>query len=298
MEEICTEVKNVEPWLSGQRIPSTAFCLLYKLFTLRLTVNQMSGILNHKTSIYARCLGFLYLRYICQPDQLWDWFEPYLLSEENLVFRCKSIPLGKYVQDLLIELRYCETLFPRIPTKVAREIEQKIKDYVISEKKTPVTEVVKEEKKTFDKNYRNEERSKIRERRERRRSRSHSRDRYQNSRSRERHQYESSPQRRKIRGRSRSKERERSPSRSRDKKTKEYSRSRSSSRSPESTKKKIESETKEISDSKQTVKNSSGISLQSLKALYGVTSTTSTYSKSNRQDLSCASETIILGKKK
>lgn len=42
---------NIEPWLNNAaRIPSAAFCLLYKLFTLKLTVKQMQSLLNHKNS--------------------------------------------------------------------------------------------------------------------------------------------------------------------------------------------------------------------------------------------------------
>ena len=44
IDEIYTEVKNVEPMVAGKdRLPSTALFLLYKLFTLRLTKPEMNG---------------------------------------------------------------------------------------------------------------------------------------------------------------------------------------------------------------------------------------------------------------
>jgi len=44
VDEIYAEVKNVEPMVAGKdRLPSTAFFLLYKLFELRLTKRQMHG---------------------------------------------------------------------------------------------------------------------------------------------------------------------------------------------------------------------------------------------------------------
>lgn len=38
-------------------IVSTAYCLLYKLYTLRLTRKQVNGLLNHTDSAYIRALG-------------------------------------------------------------------------------------------------------------------------------------------------------------------------------------------------------------------------------------------------
>lgn len=82
-------------------IVSSAFCLLFKLFTLRLTRKQVNGLINHRDSPYIRGIGFLYIRYfnlvvyckvlicfliLCRytqpPADLWDWFEAYLDDEE------------------------------------------------------------------------------------------------------------------------------------------------------------------------------------------------------------------------
>lgn len=43
-------------------IVSTAFCLLYKLFTLKLTRKQVTGLITHCDSPYIRALGFMYIR--------------------------------------------------------------------------------------------------------------------------------------------------------------------------------------------------------------------------------------------
>lgn len=43
-------------------IVSTPFCLLYKLFTLKLTRKQVKVMLNHVDSPYIRGLGFMYVR--------------------------------------------------------------------------------------------------------------------------------------------------------------------------------------------------------------------------------------------
>uniref|UniRef100_A0A0A9DCT3 Pre-mRNA-splicing factor 38 n=1 Tax=Arundo donax TaxID=35708 RepID=A0A0A9DCT3_ARUDO len=39
------------------RGPSSAFCLLYKFFTMKLTVNQMHGLLKHPDSPYIRAVS-------------------------------------------------------------------------------------------------------------------------------------------------------------------------------------------------------------------------------------------------
>jgi len=43
-------------------IVSSAYCLLYKLFTLRLTRKQLQGLLDHADSPFIRGLGFMYIR--------------------------------------------------------------------------------------------------------------------------------------------------------------------------------------------------------------------------------------------
>lgn len=61
IDEIYNQVDHVEPWMTGNcRGPSTAFCLLFKFFTMKLTVKQMHGLLKHPDSPYIRavCWGF------------------------------------------------------------------------------------------------------------------------------------------------------------------------------------------------------------------------------------------------
>lgn len=43
-------------------IVSSAYCLLYKLYTLKLTRKQLMGLITHKDSPYIRGLGFMYIR--------------------------------------------------------------------------------------------------------------------------------------------------------------------------------------------------------------------------------------------
>ena len=97
------QVEHIEPWERGSRkthgqvgmcggvrgvgaggIVSTAYCLLYKLFTLKLTERQLLQLINHRDSPYIRGLGFMFIRYCQHPNTFWDWFEPYMEDDEEI----------------------------------------------------------------------------------------------------------------------------------------------------------------------------------------------------------------------
>lgn len=57
IDEIYNHVDHVEPWMTGNcRGPSSCYCLLYKCFTMKLTVKQMHGLLKHTDSPYIRAV--------------------------------------------------------------------------------------------------------------------------------------------------------------------------------------------------------------------------------------------------
>ncbi|KAK5840287.1 hypothetical protein PVK06_009179 [Gossypium arboreum] len=83
IDEIYNQVDHVEPWMTGNcRGPSTAFCLLYKFFTMKLTVKQMHGLLKHLDSPYIRAFISIVvnLKLSLQPD--------YGLNMTSLLYHC------------------------------------------------------------------------------------------------------------------------------------------------------------------------------------------------------------------
>eukprot|EP00984_Skeletonema_dohrnii_P035646 scaffold35661_cov128-Skeletonema_dohrnii-CCMP3373.AAC.1 len=129
VDEIYYEVKHLEPWTAGaSKSPSTAFCLLLRLFTLRCTEKQMTLMLEHVDSPYIRCIGFLYLRYAADPSTLWTWFEPYLYDEESVQVRQGKgdITVGEYCRLLLSELDYYGTRLPRLPIAIERQFKVRL----------------------------------------------------------------------------------------------------------------------------------------------------------------------------
>lgn len=131
ISEIERVVKHVEPWQTGtSRFPSSAFCLLVKFMTMKLTYKQLNGLLCYTDCVYVRALGLLYLRYVCPPADLWKWVAPYLeddqpispVSDANV-----KMTMGTYVVKLLTEMQYYGTTLPRIPVL----IERKFKVYLL-----------------------------------------------------------------------------------------------------------------------------------------------------------------------
>ncbi|KAI8475811.1 MAG: PRP38 family-domain-containing protein, partial [Monoraphidium minutum] len=125
IDEIYEAVDHVEPWLGGNaRGPSTAFCLLHRLCALRLSQDEVTATINHADSPYIRAIGFLYLRYVCDPRNVWNWFESYVEDKEEFKPSkwAPAVTMGEFVRDLLLDQYYFETIFPRIPKKVADDI--------------------------------------------------------------------------------------------------------------------------------------------------------------------------------
>ncbi|XP_011406551.1 PREDICTED: pre-mRNA-splicing factor 38B-like [Amphimedon queenslandica] len=149
VDEIFYRVEHLEPWeknsrkLSGQvgmcagvrgvaagGIVSTPFCLLYKLFTLKLTRKQVKVMLNHVDSPYIRGLGFMYIRYCQPPNNFLDWFSPYLEDEEEIDLKAGGgypVTIGVMCHMMLTKMEWFGTMFPRISVNVQKDIHDKIK---------------------------------------------------------------------------------------------------------------------------------------------------------------------------
>uniref|UniRef100_A0A061RVA8 Pre-mRNA-splicing factor 38 n=1 Tax=Tetraselmis sp. GSL018 TaxID=582737 RepID=A0A061RVA8_9CHLO len=105
IDEIYETVESVEPWLTGNaRGPSTAFCCLFKLCSMKLSRREINDTLSHPDSPYIRAVGFLLLRYICNPKEIWSWVSSYVDDPEE--FKPSpygaSITMGAFLRDLLL----------------------------------------------------------------------------------------------------------------------------------------------------------------------------------------------------
>ncbi|XP_054271280.1 pre-mRNA-splicing factor 38B-like isoform X1 [Macrosteles quadrilineatus] len=146
IDEIYYKVSHLEPWEKGSRktagqtgmcggvrgvgaggIVSTAYCLLYKLFTLKLTRKQVNGLITHPDSPYIRALGFMYIRYTQPPADLWDWYDAYLEDPEEMDVKAgggQVMTIGNILKNFLCKLEWFSTLFPRIPVPIQQKLEK------------------------------------------------------------------------------------------------------------------------------------------------------------------------------
>jgi pre-mRNA-splicing factor 38B len=111
---------------------SPQFCLLYKLYTLKLTRKQLNGLLKHSDSPYIRALGFMYIRFTQPPTDLFDWYEEFLQDEEEIDVKAgggHTLTMGQMCRQFLTKLDWFSTLFPRIPVPAQKSIEQKLNEY-------------------------------------------------------------------------------------------------------------------------------------------------------------------------
>lgn len=98
----------------------------------------MEQMLNHVDSPYIRCIGFLYIRYACDPKEIWEWFMPYLYDTEemkvserkarytNKQSNANTNTVGDFVRELLNGLDYYGTRLPRLPQGIERDIKVKL----------------------------------------------------------------------------------------------------------------------------------------------------------------------------
>lgn len=126
VDVIYEKVGYVEPWARGNtKTPSSAYCLLVKLFTLRLTEVQVKKLLDHGDSTYIRALGALYVRYGLPSLQAWRWLSEYADDLEAFAPGLdpnETMTFGGYVIKLMTQLQYYGTVLPKMSVQEERLI--------------------------------------------------------------------------------------------------------------------------------------------------------------------------------
>ncbi|CAE7695859.1 SRL1, partial [Symbiodinium pilosum] len=131
MDEMYQYVETAETYGGGSTtVPSSLFCCLYRLFTIGLSYDELNLLCESKDWPYIRCCGFLYIRFGCAPEKLWDFLGEYCVDDQEFE-PSKSTPgfvvtIGEYVESLLLDERYYYSTLPRIPMGVMKKIEQKV----------------------------------------------------------------------------------------------------------------------------------------------------------------------------
>lgn len=125
VDDIYYQVKHLQPFqTAGTKTPSSAFCLLLRLLTLRMTEHQLKLTLEHVDSPFIRGIGFLYLRFSGPPEQLWTLIQPYIYDQEEMQVTLSGRPttVGDFVRHLFSSRDYHGTPLPRLPAATEREL--------------------------------------------------------------------------------------------------------------------------------------------------------------------------------
>jgi len=121
---------SVEPYMANSgTLPSALFCCLYRFFTLGLDHRQLRRLIDSQESPYIRCCGLLYVRFGLPHDQILSWLSEYVLDDEEFKPSPDSewrTSIGEYVEGLLSQDKYYNTVLPRLPMVTKRHVEEKL----------------------------------------------------------------------------------------------------------------------------------------------------------------------------
>jgi pre-mRNA-splicing factor 38B len=131
VDDIYYQVQHLQPFqTAGTKTPSSAFCLLLRMLTLRMTEHQMKLTLDHVDSPFIRGIGFLYLRFAGPIDELWKWIEPYVYDQEDIQVTVghgsRPQTVGDFVRHLFSSREYFGTPLPRLPLPIERDLKVKL----------------------------------------------------------------------------------------------------------------------------------------------------------------------------
>lgn len=93
VDEIYNSVEYLNPYIPKTRIPSSASVLLYKLLGMRMRESQIQWVITHRDWVYIRALGYMYLRFICDPSRLWFYLVQGLDDREELHIHPNQDPM-------------------------------------------------------------------------------------------------------------------------------------------------------------------------------------------------------------
>ena len=123
----------------------------------QLTTAQVKTLINHQDSVYIKAIGFMYLRHVCDPKQLWGWLKPYVGNNEKFseLDDGSQTTLGSFLKKILLEQarrrrasrwrlppplpstrrpepfppraqEFYDCVLPRLPVPVLREMQKEI----------------------------------------------------------------------------------------------------------------------------------------------------------------------------
>jgi len=119
--------------ISSGGIASTCFCILYKIYTLKISKKDLTKMLFHEDSAYIKCLALLLIRYTFPPKIFAEYLEDILDDETEIESieskKRKSMTVGDFVKKLFNgDLKWYDTILPRIPVTAQKDLDQMFKE--------------------------------------------------------------------------------------------------------------------------------------------------------------------------
>lgn len=111
------------------KLPSQFICCIYNLMTRKLSRPLLDSMIQSRCS-YLRCAAFLFIRLVMHPEQYWELLSPSLMDTEPVLpfpeETLESVPMGVYVQDLLLKDTYCDLILPRVGLGMRKSFEKRL----------------------------------------------------------------------------------------------------------------------------------------------------------------------------
>eukprot|EP00401_Gymnodinium_catenatum_P006746 CAMPEP_0117467714 /NCGR_PEP_ID=MMETSP0784-20121206/5798_1 /TAXON_ID=39447 /ORGANISM="" /LENGTH=550 /DNA_ID=CAMNT_0005261691 /DNA_START=41 /DNA_END=1690 /DNA_ORIENTATION=+ len=129
--EISEYVDTLDVYNHGSKTePSCFMCLVLRLSTLPYMDEDLHEIIDHRYDAKVRCVGFVYLRFVTAPLDLFEVFEEYLLDDMPVTYSQDGAEIhttiGEYAEALLVKEKYFDSPLPRIPVKIRQLLEEKV----------------------------------------------------------------------------------------------------------------------------------------------------------------------------
>eukprot|EP01060_Flectonema_neradi_P026987 TRINITY_DN36622_c0_g1_i1.p1 TRINITY_DN36622_c0_g1~~TRINITY_DN36622_c0_g1_i1.p1 ORF type:complete len:404 (+),score=98.13 TRINITY_DN36622_c0_g1_i1:67-1212(+) len=127
--------KTMENNVHVNRSPARLWCILYRMFALRLSEPQLKYLLDNNSKIQHRSLGVLYVRFTQPHEDQLNWVKHLFRDSEDVVQVCPagqrtgtSTTISNFTKNVFLEMKYLGTQFPRIPVKYLKAIKECIDD--------------------------------------------------------------------------------------------------------------------------------------------------------------------------
>ena len=125
--------KTCENNVHVNRSPARLWCILYRMFTLRLSEAQLKYLLENNSKIQHRSLGVLYVRFTQPHEDHLQWVKHLFRGSDDVVQVCPagqrtgtSTTICNFARNVFLEMKYLGTQFPRIPVKYVKAIKEYI----------------------------------------------------------------------------------------------------------------------------------------------------------------------------